>query len=194
MSSTAAASFDTAAAIAQELQGLRDAQAELRARVDALRDLLESEGRLQALIAQSAARPPAPAKLVIDMAAVSPFAENLHPCEYSPAGTAFRWTGPGERVRLFLYADRSAAREIKVKVMAAVSEDARRGLQVSIDGQAVEHRMREHALLVTLPPSAAAGTLTELQLLVPGTAQPAAEGAGGDTRRLGIAISGIEVG
>lgn len=177
-----------------ELKSLAAGQAELRHRLDALCDLLETGGRLLSLIGEAAMRPPAPAQFAIDMESVSPFVENLYPCEYTATNVPFRWTGPGTTVKLFLYVDRAKPRQMKIRVMGAVSDEARGTLAVRIDGETVEHVAREHALLVPLPPGEPPGGMTELLIEVPATRSPLELHGEGDARPLGIAIAGIEVG
>lgn len=119
--------------------------------------------------------------------------------EHNPQFGAFRWTGAGERstVELPIRADRRMA--VHIRVLATVLEQSIRDLSLEAHGAPIPTRLARAAdgtwiVSGEINPSDHTSFVPYVQLAIcAAAARPADLGVNDDQRRLGVAVSWIEL-
>lgn len=115
---------------------------------------------------------------------------NLYPVEWLDDGRAFRWSGPQPITEFLVYIARDVPLRLRITLMKAFEPAILDALQVSVDGTVVKHPVGALQIVATVAPRMPLSTRpTRITLSTGSTASP----GGADTRRLGIALFGIEL-
>lgn len=119
---------------------------------------------------------------------------NLYPVEYAQDGFSYRWTGPGQEVRLLLPLDRSKELVGRVNVVSVLYDECLRDVRVKLDGKflhLIEQPTMETGIQFVVPESEGEAQ-SVLQIMTGRCVSPLDVGKGDDRRPLGIAFNSLE--
>ena len=180
------------AALEDELRRLREEHAEMRAQLAAI---AATERFRDVILQRHPALPnPLPVAAALDARDFIEQGEGFYYLEANPDGPAYRWTGPGHTARVTFLVDRTRPLMVTLGLVSpgrhAAGEDR---ITVEADGVTYGTEPVEGSGIVLragpIPPRATPGA-TELVVYTPVLFSPESVE---DHRRLGIAISRIEV-
>ena len=170
------------AGLSHELASLRQ-RVETISTFERLRDVVLSQHTTQPYRAPSSSR--------IEARDFMELTDGLYFLEYAPSGVAYRWTGPGHFTRFRFNVDRSVPVRVQLNLFSLGKISSADVLTADIDGVVYPFRQTSNIdELVTDPvPPRPGERQTDVLLHVPVLFTP--EGGSGDTRRLGVAVTGI---
>lgn len=187
---------ENAPTLAEQVAALSAVVAGLTREVAALRQRTETIStfeRLRDVVLSRHATQPyrSPSSSRIEARDFMELTEGLYFLEYAPSGVAYRWTGPGHFTRFRFNVDRSVPVRVQLHLFSLGKISSADMLTADIDGVVYPFRPTDNIdELETDPvPPRPGERQTDVLLHVPVLFTP--EGGSGDSRRLGIAVTGI---
>jgi len=180
--------------IAREIVGLRRAQAEVAAKMEAFASLQAAADRIAAAEADVRGAC-APSRVVIDAAQSFQGATGFYELEHDPDGQPFRWTGPDPRFSLEFFVNRKTPAKFVLRFGPLFTGGSPRGLLCFVDGEPTPVKLQAATTcfeaIGVLPPRGDAGG-SVLSFVCPQMGSPAAQGLD-DARMLGLLFRRLTV-
>ena len=175
-----------------ELNAQKETISYLNKKVDALQAILEKHGIVDKLTPK-VINDSLLETIKIDVEDLLSYGSNLYGLELTPGGTAYRWTGPEKSTKLILPIDRTQERTLEIGIISVISPEVLAEFSLEIDGQLASFNLTGSLIKLKIPSSDSISTKTEIDFTLATTVSPNSLNGEGDTRLLGVAISGLTI-
>lgn len=175
-----------------EFNAQKETIAYLNKKVDALQDVLEKHGIVDKLIPKVTEGSLLKAQK-IDVDDLLSYGSNFYGLELTPGGTAYRWTGPERSTKFILPIDRTQERTLEIGIISVISPEVLAEFSLEIDGQLASFNLTGSLIKLKIPSSDSMLIDTEINFTLASTVSPDSLNGAGDTRLLGVAITGLVI-
>ena len=123
--------------------------------------------------------------------------ENFHYAETTDDGYEYTWTGEAAATNMELLVSRTNEKEIRIRIVSMVKEDALQDLRIEVDGVETPFQWVPdgdlHCISVLMPVVLGKMDSTTLSIVYPEPCTPESLGISIDNRHIGLAINSISV-